>query len=225
MMDKIGALKRSVIVVVFAGLIGSIPPSAQAGDLIDTILGVFGTPPPAASPVQIVPSEVVSAPLRITITPSWSSAFRGVSGYCVRLCDGRYFPLPRFASSTTPVKICAALCPYSRTMVYWGAPIDQARTSNGSRYSDLTTAFGYRKEVVQNCTCNGTDIFGTAAIPSHGKRTGMRVGASCGIRCRRSSPQGSARCSPTTAPCSPHCSQVSRRTSPSPSHAGQSPRS
>jgi hypothetical protein len=35
---------------------------------------------------------------------------------------------------------------------------------NGSRYSDLTTAFDFRKQVEPNCTCNGSDIFGTAAI-------------------------------------------------------------
>ena len=49
-------------------------------------------------------------------------------------------------------------------MVYWGAPIEQARTSNGARYADLATAFGYRTAIVENCTCNGSDIFGTAAI-------------------------------------------------------------
>jgi hypothetical protein len=163
-MGEIGAFGRSVAVAAVATLIGSIPLSAQARDLLDAILGVFGGPPPAASPILQVPPDVVSAPLRIVITPRWSSAFSGVSGYCVRLCDGRYFPLPRFASSETPATLCNALCPGSRTMVYWGAPIDQARTLNGSRYSDLTTAFDYRKNISPNCTCNGNDIFGTAVI-------------------------------------------------------------
>jgi hypothetical protein len=164
MMCKIGAFGHSIAVAAVAALIGSIPLSVQAGDLLDAILGIFGAPPPAASPIQQVPPDVISAPLRIMITPRWSSEFSGVSGYCVRLCDGRYFPLPRLASGAPPAKLCNALCPSSRTMVYWGAPIDQARTSNGSRYSDLTTAFGYRKTIAPNCTCNGNDIFGTAAI-------------------------------------------------------------
>ena len=145
-------------------LIVSAPISAQAESLLDAILGIFSAQPPAASPIQQVPPDVVSAPPRIIITPRQSSAFSGVSGYCVRLCDGRYFPLPRLASSTKPEKFCNALCPGSRTMVYWGAPIDQARTSNGSRYLDLMTAFDYRKKIPPNCTCNGNDIFGTAAI-------------------------------------------------------------
>ena len=158
------ALKRSVTGAAIAALISLAPPSARAGDLLETIFGIFATPPPPASPIQQVPPEVASPPLRITVTPRWSNAYRGVSGYCVRLCDGRYFPLPRLTSSTTPVKLCNALCPSSRTMVYWGAPIEHARASNGARYADLATAFGYRKEIVENCTCNGTDIFGTAAI-------------------------------------------------------------
>jgi hypothetical protein len=163
-MNKINALKRSVTGAAIAALIGGAPLSARAGDLLDAILGVFAALPPAASPIWQVPPEVVSTPPQITITPRWSNAYSDVSGYCVRLCDGRYFPLPRLASSVTHVKLCNALCPNSRTMVYWGAPIEQARTSNGARYTDLATAFGYRKEIVQNCTCNGTDIFGTAAI-------------------------------------------------------------
>jgi hypothetical protein len=164
-MGKIGAFGCTAAVVAVATLIDSIPRSAQARDLLDAILGVFGGPPPAAGPILQVPPDVVSAPpLRIVITPRWSSAFSGVSGYCVRLCDGRYFPLPRFASSATPATLCNVLYPGSRTMVYWSAPIDQAKTSNGSRYSDLTMAFDYRKNISQNCTCNGNDIFGTAAI-------------------------------------------------------------
>lgn len=163
-MRESGAFGRNVAVAAAAALIGSMPLSVQAGDLLEAILGVFGAPPPAASPIQQVPPEVVSAPLRIIITPQSSRAFNGVAGYCVRLCDGRYFPLPRLASSVSPAKLCTALCPGSRTMVYWGAPINQARTSNGSRYSDLTTAFDYRKILAPNCTCNGNDIFGTAAI-------------------------------------------------------------
>jgi hypothetical protein len=145
-------------------LLVSTPTSAHAKSLLDAILGIFGAPPPAMSPIQQVPPDVVSAPPQIIITPRWSSAFSGISGYCVRLCDGRYFPFPHLASNTKQEKFCNAPCPGSRTIVYWGAPVDQARTSNGSRYSDLTTAFDYRKKIVPNCTCNGNDIFGTAAI-------------------------------------------------------------
>lgn len=164
-MGQIDAIKRNVAVVVVAVFIGSIPLPAQASGLLEAILGVFGAPPPAASPIQQVPPDIASPPLRIVIPRRSSNAISGVSGYCVRLCDGRYFPLPHLkASSAMPKKLCDALCPSSHTLVYWGNRIDQARASNGSRYSDLITAFDYRKQIVPNCTCNGNDIFGTAAV-------------------------------------------------------------
>jgi hypothetical protein len=49
-------------------------------------------------------------------------------------------------------------------MVFWGGSIDWARAANGSRYADLDTAFNYRNQIVPNCTCNGMDTYGTAAI-------------------------------------------------------------
>jgi hypothetical protein len=163
-MDKNDKLSRIAAAAGVIWLVISVPISAQADGLLDAILGVFGAPPPAASPIREVPPDVVSTPLRIVITPKQSSAFSSISGYCVRLCDGRYFPLPRLSSNATPPRLCSALCPAARTIVYWGAPIDQARTLNGSRYSDLATAFYFRKQVEPSCTCNGSDVFGTAAI-------------------------------------------------------------
>jgi hypothetical protein len=163
-MDKNDKLSHIAVVAGVLWFIISVPISAQADGLLDAILGVFGAPPPAASPIREVSPGVVSTPLRIVITPKQSSAFGSVSGYCVRLCDGRYFPLPRLSSNVTPTRLCSALCPAARTMVYWGAPIDQAKALNGSRYSDLATAFYFRKQVESNCTCNGSDNFGTAAI-------------------------------------------------------------
>ena len=60
--------------------------------------------------------------------------------------------------------MCEALCPYTSTRVYWGADINWSRASNGGRYKDLATAFKYRSELARDCTCNGKDGVGTAAI-------------------------------------------------------------
>ena len=35
---------------------------------------------------------------------------------------------------------------------------------DGARYSDLNTAFLYRKHLVANCSCNGKDPFGLATL-------------------------------------------------------------
>ena len=47
--------------------------------------------------------------------------------------------------STTPVETCRAICPSSQTKVFFGAEIDGAKASDGTHYTDLKTAFLYRK--------------------------------------------------------------------------------
>jgi hypothetical protein len=81
----------------------------------------------------------------------------------VRLCDGRYFPIQRHANAS-PVQLCSAFCPATKTQVFNGSQIDHAIASNGARYADLDNAFVYRQKVVDNCTCNGRDSFGLVRI-------------------------------------------------------------
>jgi hypothetical protein len=94
----------------------------------------------------------------------------GGAAFCVRTCDGRFFPLQRNASAT-PAEICKSFCPAAKTVVFHGSKIDYAVGPNGQRYADLDNAFVYRERVVDNCTCNGKDAFGlvrmdTAADPT-----------------------------------------------------------
>jgi uncharacterized protein DUF2865 len=82
----------------------------------------------------------------------------GLAGtFCVRLCDGRYFPIQRAANAA---QMCSSFCPASQTKVFSGGGIDQAIASDGSRYASLRNAFAYRERVVENCTCNGRDAYG-----------------------------------------------------------------
>ena len=83
--------------------------------------------------------------------------------YCVRLCDGRYFPIQRHANAN-PVEICNAFCPATQTQVFTGSQIDHAYAANGQRYGDLDNAFVYRQKVVEGCSCNGKASFGLARI-------------------------------------------------------------
>jgi uncharacterized protein DUF2865 len=87
---------------------------------------------------------------------------RAVS-YCVRLCDGRYFPIQRHASAS-PAQLCSSFCPAAKTAVFNGSAIDHAVAPNGARYADLDNAFVYRDKIVADCTCNGRDAFGLARI-------------------------------------------------------------
>ncbi len=87
----------------------------------------------------------------------------GYASYCVRTCDGRYFPLPR-TDAQQSARICQSLCPASETKVFSGSGIDYATARDGTPYNRLMNAFLYRQKIVPGCTCNGHDTFGTAAM-------------------------------------------------------------
>ena len=93
-----------------------------------------------------------------------ASGGSGGSGpaFCVRSCDGRYFPLAR--ASASPVQMCQAFCPASPTKVFFGSSIDGASSSTGERYADSENAFAYRKAMRADCTCNGRDPAGLAPV-------------------------------------------------------------
>ena len=87
------------------------------------------------------------------------------SGYCVRLCDGRYFPLPRATGVRLDnVKVCSALCPAASTQVFYGGAPERATASDGTRYADIDNAFTYRDKIVPDCSCTGNGPGGLAQI-------------------------------------------------------------
>ena len=100
-------------------------------------------------------------------TPQSPVPLHGVAGgsgpaFCVRSCDGKYFPLMRGAAS--PVQMCQAFCPASATKVFYGSNIDGATSITGERYADSENAFAYRKALRADCTCNGRNSAGLAPV-------------------------------------------------------------
>ncbi len=85
------------------------------------------------------------------------------AAYCVRTCDGRYFPISAVGGESR-AKTCGSLCPASETKVVYGGGIDRAYTDKGQPYSALPNAFRYRNEAVAGCTCNGKTNGGLAKI-------------------------------------------------------------
>jgi Protein of unknown function (DUF2865) len=83
--------------------------------------------------------------------------------FCVRSCDGRYFPLT-LRGNASPVQMCQAFCPASPTKVFFGSNIDSAYSSNGEHYADSDNAFAFRKAMRADCTCNGRDPAGLAPV-------------------------------------------------------------
>lgn len=91
---------------------------------------------------------------------------RGSGTMCVRLCDGRHFPLPRSANGyeLNATKVCNSLCPQAATKVFQGSRPEYAVANDGTRYADLKNAFVYRERVVPDCSCTGHGPGGLAQI-------------------------------------------------------------
>jgi len=150
-----------------AGAVLTAPGAARAQGFFDFLFGGPQRPPPPPAPEPPPPTpgigRVAPAPLgQERVTEGGGSTGHAVA-FCVRLCDGQHFPLEQMANAT-PADTCKAICPTSATKVYFGTEVAAAVASDGARYSDLNTAFLYRKRLVANCTCNGRDPFGLATL-------------------------------------------------------------
>jgi hypothetical protein len=147
--------RRALLVVAaLAAPVALAPHTASAENLFDFFFGG------AQKQRQAVPQASFFAdPTATDQRPAVASS--GPS-YCVRSCDGRYFPLMR--GSASPVAMCQAFCPASPTKVFFGNNIDGAYSSSGQRYADSENAFVYRKELRADCTCNGRDPAGLAPV-------------------------------------------------------------
>jgi uncharacterized protein DUF2865 len=136
-------------------------PSAQAEDFFSALFGGFGRGPShAAIPLPFASEDVPAAPRergRARVITYGGQAF------CVRTCDGRYFPV-NGSDNQSRAASCNSFCPASDTNVFYGSNIDDAATEGGKPYSELPNAFRYRDEIVAGCTCNGKDQIGLAPV-------------------------------------------------------------
>lgn len=141
----------------------ALAPTASAQGFFSNLFGPLWTRPPAPPPVQV--------PFANQGVRHWrghATRARVDDGskraWCVRTCDGRYFPLAG-ENATGRAELCDNLCPASKTTLVYGDDIDEAATEDGKPYSELPNAFRYRNELVAECTCNGKDQVGLASIP------------------------------------------------------------
>jgi hypothetical protein len=132
---------------------------AQAQDFFSALFGGFAPSHHAPSLPYAEPGYGYddSAPQQPRIASGPSKA------YCVRTCDGRYFPMGA-TGNESKAGMCQSLCPASATKVVYGHDIDSAATDSGKPYSALPNAFRYRSELVSGCTCNGKTPGGLAHI-------------------------------------------------------------
>ena len=135
-----------VICITLTTLVTSVA-TASAQNIIEALFGsLWSSPVSTAAPNATLPS------------PEAARSEGGVV-FCVRLCDGRYFPIQRHSGASS-AQTCSAFCPASATNIYTGNGIAHAVAPDGKRYSELATAFAYREKIIPGCTCNGRDAFG-----------------------------------------------------------------
>src|ERR1700712_1237577 len=141
----------------------ALAPAVQAQDFFSTLFGGFGR---ARAPQPYISMPFANEDGSIP-APRGERRSRYVGGggqvFCVRPCDGRYFPLPA-SDNASRAASCNSFCPASETKVVYGGNIDGAATDSGKPYSELPNAFRYRTEIVAGCTCNGKDQIGLAPV-------------------------------------------------------------
>jgi hypothetical protein len=158
-----------------AALALALPGAAHAG-ILDFLFGGFQQQPaqPPASSYAEPPGPATSRRAPDGTREEGAGGGGHYVAYCVRLCDGHHFPLEHLANAT-PVETCRAMCPASKTKVFFGSGIDHAAARDGQRYADLDSAYVYRDHLVTNCTCNGRDALGLARFEATSDPT-LRAG-------------------------------------------------
>jgi hypothetical protein len=136
-------------------------PAAQAEDFLSALFGAFGGGRQQA-PSMPLPFANEGAP-QYDAPHARAGTYGGAQAFCVRTCDGRYFPITA-SDSQSRAASCNSFCPASETKVVYGSHIDDAATESGKPYSELPNAFRYRNELVAGCTCNGKDQVGLAQV-------------------------------------------------------------
>ena len=133
---------------------------------------------PHASPGTPAATTSTARPqrLKITVKPKGESRSgkdedgrSSLSGgqYCVRTCDGYYFPLPSQGAAAGDTEACRAACPGAPVEVYSlgrGDEIEDAVSLKGKLYSSLPTAFSYRTQLVKACSCKPERNSGFASL-------------------------------------------------------------
>jgi Protein of unknown function (DUF2865) len=146
-----------------AGSVILVPGSVSAEGLFDMFFGGGQKQQSRATAPQ---ANFFADPFGTNPQPAPPASAPRVAGsgpaFCVRSCDGKYFPLT-MRGNATPVQMCQAFCPASATKVFYGSHIDSA-SAGGERYAESENAYAYRKALRADCTCNGRSPSGLAPV-------------------------------------------------------------
>ncbi len=160
------------------GCVAAVLSSAVCVTFLETALAQTETRP-STSGWMVTPQPLPSAraPLSATTQPSWiidgdgrwadgdlASAifdlYGGYSTYCVRLCDGFYFPISHGVTSgqfPRDAEACRRRCAFADARLFYrprhSRSITAAVDLSGRAYRSLANAFRYRRTMVNGCAC------------------------------------------------------------------------
>ena len=152
--------RRVMLLAALTALVAVSPRPASAGSLFDVFFGGGQRQPQRAAPQGNFFADLFGFNQQ-PAPPPRAVASGGGPAFCARSCDGRYFPLTA-RGNASPAQLCQAFCPASTTKVFFGSTIEGASSVNGERYADSENAYGFRKALRADCTCNGRDPAGLA---------------------------------------------------------------
>lgn len=156
--------RATFALVVAISVAATTAPRAASANFFDFL---FGTPDHAAEDkARTTQTDTVPRPSANRATDAPLSPLGGQArstGHCVRLCDGKHFPV-HGRGEMSPAAMCHAFCPASITKVFFGRQIEHAISTDGERYSRLDNAFVYRTRLSADCTCNGREPVGLAPV-------------------------------------------------------------
>ncbi|MEP9348079.1 DUF2865 domain-containing protein [Xanthobacter sp. KR7-225] len=137
------------------------PQAAPPRDFFSALFGPRYEPEP-----EVERQRIIITPGRRPEGPESGEGYGKASGgvgsyaFCVRTCDGRYFPLqgrPAPGSEGAALAQCNSFCPAAQMDVYFthssDKAIDSAVNTQGKPYTSLATAFVFRERLVPDCTC------------------------------------------------------------------------
>jgi len=157
------AIKGAILATLAAAFVLPAGSASAQNGIFDSLFGrrpgpsanAYADPSPSFNPFNLFGSRAPEArPAEVG----------GGVAFCVRTCDGRFFPIQQHAG-VSPAQACNSFCPASLTKIYNGGSIEQSVGPDGRRYTELSTAFAYREKIVPGCTCNGKDAFGLVTTP------------------------------------------------------------
>lgn len=163
-----------IIALLSIGFLVSWFPALAAAQDFSNMFGSSEAASAFRSPFDQSSSAEDQPQTRIVVRPSIGGSIGlGTRVFCVRTCDGRYFPIAS-GTDASRKEFCKSACPAAETKVYSGSSIETA-TADGKPYSKFANAFRYRNEFVPGCSCQGEGKFGLAHIRVEDDKT-IRVG-------------------------------------------------